>query len=134
MIDTPRIVQSAAQITAVIDLTIPRDEIRNVIGPVPTLPITAALTIAIPSAFDRSSATRPRGWPGVYRGVGSGHAAPEADQVAEKGASPHGDREQRAEQHDRVDAQPTLPLPVDVAEREPQGELVQGQGRGCSEQ
>src|SRR5437868_5047074 len=33
MIDTPKITQSAAQLTAVIRLTIPREEIRNVMGP-----------------------------------------------------------------------------------------------------
>jgi effector-binding domain-containing protein len=33
MIDTPKITQSAAQLTAVIRLTIPRAEIRNVMGP-----------------------------------------------------------------------------------------------------
>jgi len=33
MIDTPQIIESAAQITAIIRLTIPREEIRNVMGP-----------------------------------------------------------------------------------------------------
>ncbi|MEX2263077.1 MAG: GyrI-like domain-containing protein [Bryobacteraceae bacterium] len=33
MIDTPQITQSATQLTAVIRLTIPREEIRNVMGP-----------------------------------------------------------------------------------------------------
>lgn len=33
MLDTPLITQSVAQITAIIRLTIPRDEIRNVMGP-----------------------------------------------------------------------------------------------------
>jgi effector-binding domain-containing protein len=33
MIDTPHITQSAAQRTAIIRLTIPREEIRNVMGP-----------------------------------------------------------------------------------------------------
>ena len=33
MIDTPQIVQSAAQLTAIIHLTIPRSEIRHVMGP-----------------------------------------------------------------------------------------------------
>ena len=33
MFDTPRVIQTAAQPTAVIHLTIPRDEIRNVMGP-----------------------------------------------------------------------------------------------------
>jgi hypothetical protein len=33
MIDTPRITQAAAQRTAVIRLTVPRKEIRNVMGP-----------------------------------------------------------------------------------------------------
>jgi effector-binding domain-containing protein len=33
MLDTPRITQSPAQLTAVIRLTIPRAEIRNVMGP-----------------------------------------------------------------------------------------------------
>jgi effector-binding domain-containing protein len=33
MIDTPQITQSAAQLTAIIRLTIPRAEIRNVMGP-----------------------------------------------------------------------------------------------------
>ena len=32
MIDKPRIVQTAAQATAIIRLTIPREEIRNVMG------------------------------------------------------------------------------------------------------
>ncbi|MGZ3158314.1 MAG: GyrI-like domain-containing protein [Burkholderiaceae bacterium] len=33
MIDTPQITQTVAQLTAVIHLTIPRDEIRHVMGP-----------------------------------------------------------------------------------------------------
>ena len=33
MLDTPQITQTAAQLTAVIHLTIPREEIRNVMGP-----------------------------------------------------------------------------------------------------
>jgi len=33
MIDTPHITQTAAQLTAIIRLTIPREEIRNVMGP-----------------------------------------------------------------------------------------------------
>jgi effector-binding domain-containing protein len=33
MIDTPQIIESTAQITAIIRLTIPREEIRNVMGP-----------------------------------------------------------------------------------------------------
>ena len=33
MIDTPQIVQSTAQLTAIIHLTIPRSEIRHVMGP-----------------------------------------------------------------------------------------------------
>jgi hypothetical protein len=33
MIDTPQIVESAPQLTAIIRLTIPRAEIRNVMGP-----------------------------------------------------------------------------------------------------
>jgi hypothetical protein len=33
MLDTPQITQTAAQRTAVIHLTIPREEIRNVMGP-----------------------------------------------------------------------------------------------------
>lgn len=33
MLDTPRIVQSEARLTAFIPLTIPREEIRNVMGP-----------------------------------------------------------------------------------------------------
>ncbi len=33
MIDTPQIIQSAAQLTAIIHLTIPRSEIRHVMGP-----------------------------------------------------------------------------------------------------
>src|ERR1700687_4157435 len=33
MIDTPQITQTAAQLTAIIRLTIPRTEIRNVMGP-----------------------------------------------------------------------------------------------------
>lgn len=33
MIDTPKIMNSPARITAVIPLTVPRDEIRNVMGP-----------------------------------------------------------------------------------------------------
>ena len=33
MIDTPQITQTAAQLTAIIPLTIPREEIRNVMGP-----------------------------------------------------------------------------------------------------
>jgi hypothetical protein len=33
MIDTPQITQSAAQLTAVIRLTIPRAEIQKVMGP-----------------------------------------------------------------------------------------------------
>ena len=33
MIDTPRICQTAAQLNAIIHLTIPREEIRNVMGP-----------------------------------------------------------------------------------------------------
>ena len=33
MIDTPQITQSAAQLTAMIRLTIPREEIRKVVGP-----------------------------------------------------------------------------------------------------
>ena len=33
MIDTPQITQTAVQLTAVIHLTIPREEIRNVMGP-----------------------------------------------------------------------------------------------------
>ena len=33
MIDTPQITQTAAQLTAIIRLTIPREEIRNVMGP-----------------------------------------------------------------------------------------------------
>jgi effector-binding domain-containing protein len=33
MLDTPQITQTAAQLTAVIRLTIPREEIRNVMGP-----------------------------------------------------------------------------------------------------
>jgi effector-binding domain-containing protein len=33
MLDTPQIVQTAAQLAAVIRLTIPREEIRNVMGP-----------------------------------------------------------------------------------------------------
>ena len=32
MIDTPQITQTAAQLTAIIPLTIPREEIRNVMG------------------------------------------------------------------------------------------------------
>jgi effector-binding domain-containing protein len=33
MIDTPQLTQTAAQLTAIIRLTIPREEIRNVMGP-----------------------------------------------------------------------------------------------------
>jgi effector-binding domain-containing protein len=33
MIDTPQITQSAAQLTAVIHITVPREQIRNVMGP-----------------------------------------------------------------------------------------------------
>ena len=33
MLDTPQIAQTADQLTAVIRLTIPRSEIRNVMGP-----------------------------------------------------------------------------------------------------
>jgi hypothetical protein len=33
MLDTPQVTQSSAQLTAVIRLTIPRSEIRNVMGP-----------------------------------------------------------------------------------------------------
>jgi effector-binding domain-containing protein len=33
MLDTPQIIQTAAQLTAIIRLTIPRGEIRNVMGP-----------------------------------------------------------------------------------------------------
>jgi effector-binding domain-containing protein len=33
MLDTPQIIQTSAQLTATIRLTIPRDEIRNVMGP-----------------------------------------------------------------------------------------------------
>src|SRR5436309_15489431 len=33
MIETPRIIQTTAQLTAVIHLTIPKDEIQNVMGP-----------------------------------------------------------------------------------------------------
>jgi effector-binding domain-containing protein len=33
MIDTPQITQTAVQLTAIIPLTIPREEIRNVMGP-----------------------------------------------------------------------------------------------------
>ena len=33
MLDTPQITETAAQLTAVIHLTIPREEIRNVMGP-----------------------------------------------------------------------------------------------------
>ena len=33
MLDTPQVTQSAAQLTAIIRLTIPREEIRNVMGP-----------------------------------------------------------------------------------------------------
>jgi effector-binding domain-containing protein len=33
MLDTPQIVQTAAQLSAVIHLTVPREEIRNVMGP-----------------------------------------------------------------------------------------------------
>ena len=33
MLDTPQITQTAAQLTAIIHLTVPREEIRNVMGP-----------------------------------------------------------------------------------------------------
>ena len=33
MLDTPQITQAAAQLTAIIRLTIPREEIRKVMGP-----------------------------------------------------------------------------------------------------
>ena len=33
MLDTPQITQTAAQLTAIIRLTIPREEIRKVMGP-----------------------------------------------------------------------------------------------------
>jgi effector-binding domain-containing protein len=33
MIDRPRIIQTSAQLTAIIHLTVPREEIRNVMGP-----------------------------------------------------------------------------------------------------
>jgi effector-binding domain-containing protein len=33
MLDTPEITQTAAQLTAIIHLTVPREEIRNVMGP-----------------------------------------------------------------------------------------------------
>ena len=33
MLDTPQITQTDAQLTAIIHLTIPREEIRNVMGP-----------------------------------------------------------------------------------------------------
>lgn len=33
MLDTPRITQTDAQLTAIIRLTIPREEIQNVMGP-----------------------------------------------------------------------------------------------------
>src|ERR1700686_3257953 len=66
--------------------------------------------------------------------LGGGFAPPDQMQcdLAQERAAPDADREHRGEEHDRVDALPSRPRPVHVLEVEPQGELIEGQGRADS--
>src|SRR5580700_11478955 len=49
--------------------------------------------------------------------------------LAQERAAPDADREARGEDHDRVNALAARTGPVNVLEVQPQGELVEGQGR-----
>src|ERR1700687_145300 len=49
--------------------------------------------------------------------------------LAQEGAAPDPDRETRGEDDHRVDALPARARPVHVLKVEPQGELIEGQGR-----
>ena len=57
-------------------------------------------------------------------GLSAEEAAPDG---AQKGIAPDPDRQQRTEDHDCIDALAALPLPVDVLEIEPNGELIECQ-------
>src|ERR1700674_84438 len=71
---------------------------------------------------------------GFVTSLAGGFSATEEVQrdLAQERAAPDPDREPRGEDHDRVDALPSRPRPVHVLEVEPQGELIEGQGRADS--
>src|ERR1700680_4696075 len=68
---------------------------------------------------------------GVVTSLPGGFAPPQEVKrdLAQERAAPDADREPRGEDHDRVDALAARAGPVHVLEVEPQGELVEGQGR-----
>ena len=78
---------------------------------------TTRLTSRIAMSVCCGSDIGPRETAGALRGRDSRVRRDLSERTA-----PHRDREQRAEQQDRIDAESPLPLPVDVAERKPQGD------------
>src|SRR6202521_1166410 len=71
---------------------------------------------------------------GFVTSLAGGFAPPQEVKrdLAQERAAPDADREPRGEDHDRVDALAARPRPVHVLEAEPQGELIEGEGRADS--
>src|SRR5438105_4338962 len=73
----------------------------------------------------------------MYAGVlmfWQGSTGEEPAQLTEKGAAPNAQAQEREEADRHVDAGPSLAVPVHVGQEEPEGELVQGEGRADSEE
>src|ERR1041385_7777205 len=91
--------------------------------------ITIQIQLAIPPPPFQLGAKRPSVPIGSVLRWGLGTAAEVAPHRLREGGDEDDPEQEAAEESDRVDALPALALPVDVAQVEPERELVEDQGR-----